>query len=127
MVEQWSSKSHAWVRFLLLLSIINFFQKKPKKFFTPSIFFKTLGLKNLKKDVIFLKSSFYFKSLYFVSIFDNKAVIEFFFFKNHLLTSRNSGYLLKNTKKKNTHTSHIAVLFCKLAPLTTFTFEILKF
>lgn len=99
MVEQWSSKSHTWVRFLLLLSIENLFRKKSKNFASPSIFFKTVNFK-VRKPYTFLISKtnkFFIKANSFIF---NKALTKWFFWKNSTTTSSYIEFFFINLKKK---------------------------
>lgn len=81
MVEQWSSKSHTWVRFLLLLSIKNLFYKKVKNFTNPLNFFKIINLK-MRKPALFLKNKTRKHLAEIETFIFSKSMIEEFFFKD---------------------------------------------
>ena len=60
MVEQWSSKSHAWVRFLLSLVTKIIFKNSPFNLFNSYLFKKTNGVINLKFFLTFFNKNLYF-------------------------------------------------------------------
>ena len=96
MVEQWSSKSHVWVRFLLsLLSLnlnkysINFNKKKPKTIiFSKKIPYNLYGNNFIKK--IFLFKNFFYKFNKISAKFDIKFYLlnKFYFISKFYLINK---------------------------------------
>ena len=118
MVERWSSKSHTWVRFLLLLLIIKFFSKKNKNFKQYFFFSKIINFRNYKQMCAFTKNNSLIKKKkpnLFNFLFLNRMIMENFFFKNFEKKNIKISYFyfFKNLKKANQRYFYNFILFYK--------------
>ena len=84
MVEQWSSKSHVWVRFLLPLLQKYRFQKRK---------FKPIKIFNKKKSkIINLNRKYFLKNFKFFNKKNFLILNNFYFFKNFLYKNFNFNF-----------------------------------
>lgn len=126
MVEQWSSKSHTWVRFLLLLSIKNLFYKKIKNFVNPLNFFKIINVKT-RKPALFLTGKTRKYSIEKENFTFSKSALEQFFFKNENSKPPYSLFFKKNIKSKKKYFCENIFLFYNFTPLTDYFLKFYNF